>query len=155
MSRRSVGSRRESPWQKESTWPVPTGSPAARSSRPNPASAGRTWVTPPSPSDIGEDPAEVAPDPYEIVVVLDDGPERYVDRVVLEARRAEEGEGPRPLDGLGDTGALHEIDLANALDRCRHPTGEIGGGGGGGAPAKIRPPPPGGGGGPRVKKTPP
>src|ERR687897_2312406 len=129
MSRRSVGSRRESPWQKESTWPVPTGSPAARSSRPNPASAGRTWVTPSSPSGIGEDPAEVAPDAYEIVVVLDDGPERHVDHVVLEASRAEEGEGPRPLDGLGDTGPLHEIDLANALDRCRHPAGELGGGG--------------------------
>src|SRR5918994_950166 len=155
MSRRSVGSRRESPWQKESTWPVPTGSPAARSTRPNPASAGRTWVTPPSPSGIGEDPAEVAPDPYEIVVVLDNGPERYVDHVVLEARRAEEGKGPRPLDGLGDTGALHEVDRADALDRCGHPAGEIGGGAGGGRPEGLAPPPRGRGGGSRIKGPPP
>src|SRR5829696_2652704 len=130
MSRRSVGSRRASPWQKESTWPVPTGRPAARNSRPNPASAGSTCVTPPSASVIGEDAPEVVADPYEVVVILDDGPERHVDRVAFETRCTQEREGLGPLDGLGDAGRLHEIERADSIDGFRHAPGEVGGNGG-------------------------
>src|SRR5436190_12273584 len=116
MSRRSVGSRRESPWQKESTWPVPTGRPAARNSRPKPASAGSTSVTPASASVIGQDPLEVVPDPHEVVVVLDDGPERHVDRVAFETCCTQERERLGPLDRLGDAGPFHEIEGADAVD---------------------------------------
>src|SRR5215204_5434068 len=124
MSRRSVGSRRESPWQKDSTWPVPTGRPAERSSRANPASAGSTSVTPPSLLLIGEDPPEVVADPHEVVVVLDDGPERHVDRVAFETHCAQEREGLGPLDGLRDAGSLHEVEGADAVDGGRHAAGE-------------------------------
>src|SRR3954452_7420386 len=126
MSRRSVGSRRESPWQKDSTCPVPTGRPATRNSRPKPASAGSTCVTPPSASVIGKDLPEVVPDPHEVVVVLDDGPERHIHRVAFEARCTEERERLGPLDRLGDAGPLHEIEGADAVDGPRHAPGKVG-----------------------------
>src|SRR5262249_21637778 len=92
----------------------------------NPANAGSAVATAPSLSAIGEDASEVVADAHEVVVVLDDGPERDVDRVALEARRTQERERSGPFDRLGDARALHEVEHPDPLDRSRDATRKLG-----------------------------
>ena len=58
-------------------------------------------------------------------MILDDGSERHVHRVALEARRTKERERLGPLDGLGDAGPLDEVERPDLLDGGRDPARKL------------------------------
>src|SRR5438045_251455 len=54
-----------------------------------------------------------------VLVILQDRPERRVNRSLVEPGRAEHGERLRPIDCLGDPGRLVELEIAQRLHRAR------------------------------------
>src|SRR6185295_155958 len=110
------------------TDPTGTESPAPRSTRAN-ATAMRsglrsvTSVTPEASATSGtarhrradELRDAVGADPFLIFAVLQDRPERHVDRAFVEPGPAERGEGLRPVDRLRDSRRFVELEPAERL----------------------------------------
>src|SRR5216683_4295021 len=116
--------------------PEPTASPAARSSLPNLTSK-RTIRSrsatgglshrrsqPPEVSATGGDVREVVADKLEVVALLHDRAQRVAGRRLAEVGLAEEMQSPGPVDRLGDTGWLGEVQLAEPVHGRNHLTGE-------------------------------
>src|ERR1700735_4142850 len=108
--------------------PVPTATPAARSSREKPASrptnpASRV-ARPAVASATGGDLLQVGADQLQVVALLDPRAERVRRgrrrEVIAAPLAAQEVQGPGPVDRLGHPRRLGQVQLAQAVDR-RYP----------------------------------
>src|SRR5215470_6762631 len=92
--------------------PVPTASPAARSSREKFSMTETSGAG----SGTGSDLFDVVPHQVQVVAFLDHGAERVIGGLEVEPGRAEEVERAHPVDRLGDPGRLGEVKLPQAVD---------------------------------------
>src|SRR5215469_7318426 len=99
--------------------PVPTASPAARSSRAKSTSTPTIGAS----SGTGRDLFQVVPRHVEVVAFLHHGTERVLRQLGVQLGRsgpAEEVEGARPVDRLGDAGRLGQVELTQPVDGGYH-----------------------------------
>src|SRR6185369_3445905 len=69
-------------------------------------------------------PSRRAPDPPDVLLVLEDDAERLVDHLAGQLARPERQEGGRPVERLGDPGHLRQVGLAQAMDEADDVAGE-------------------------------
>src|SRR5215472_16721654 len=120
-SSRSVGSSVAVAEQYVSTSPVPTLSPAPRSSRAKPTSTSVNGTR----SSTRRDLLQAVPDQVEIVAVLDDRAERVVRSLWCQLRLPQESQGADPVDGLCDSWRLRQVELAQPVHGAHNFPGEL------------------------------
>src|SRR5215813_15470768 len=96
--------------------PEPTARPAARSSRPNRTSRLRIV----SRSATGCDVREVVADELEVIALLHDRAQCVAGGRLSEVGLAQEVQGPRPVDRLGDAWGLGEVEFAKPVHGRDH-----------------------------------
>src|ERR1700722_9035776 len=112
-STRSAGSSRLAAAQYVTTSPEPPGTPAGRSARPNPTSTPANAVC----SATGGELLELVEHQIEVVLVLDDGADGVGRGTGAEVGLAQEPERGAPVDRLGHSRRLGQIELAQPVHR--------------------------------------
>src|SRR5215472_10023585 len=123
-SSRSVGSSVAVAEQYVSTSPVPTLSPAPRSSRAKPTSTSVNGTR----SSTRRDLLQAVADQVEIVAVLDDRAQRVVRSLGCQLRLPKKSQGTNPVDGLRDPWRLRQVELAQPVHGAHNLPGELLGG---------------------------
>src|SRR5262245_7109737 len=107
-SSRSVGSTRASAAPNVMTSPEPTARPAPRSR----SAKATSTLTRGAWSATRRNPVQIGPHQLEVVALLHHGAECVVYRAGVQVGRAEHLERAYPVDGLGDTGWLRQLEPA-------------------------------------------
>src|SRR6184192_1389615 len=68
---------------------------------------------------------DLAAQPFEILLVLDDGTERRLDSRLAEFRLAQRDQRASPVQRLSNPGQLIEVETPNAADECAHLAGQL------------------------------
>src|SRR5215469_1119463 len=107
--------------------PVPTVSPAARSSREKSTSIAANGACPAAvaSSATGRDLREVVTHDVEVVSILDDGAEGVVRGLRRQVALAKERQGTHPVDGLSHAWGLGQLKLTQPMHRGDDLAGEL------------------------------
>src|SRR5665809_171492 len=96
---------------------VPTGSPRLRSSRANPTSIEAAESSETSDVVVAEHVLQMRDNDLLVLVVLYNRAQRLQSRLAFELVGTEAGQCVRPVDGLGDSRRLCDLERPEALDR--------------------------------------
>src|SRR5262245_7275896 len=106
------------------TSPVPTATPAERSSWPKSTSDPAREAGPCSGSGTGDDLLQALPHQIEVVPLLDDRAQGVLRRLDVEIALAENVQRHHPVERLGDAGRLGEVQVTKPVHRRDHLAGQ-------------------------------